>query len=330
MIDHREPPALESVESLASLPAPEALPVRRWARDRLTLAAGLACLVLVAVGVLGWLATRFAVSWLNTRDDRICKFADIELDPPPKPWMKSGSRWLLERVQERFGGDAELPMLGVDLERLRDAFRVCPWVEDVRAIERKFPNRLIVRLRYREPVAFIRLNATTIYLDKDGVVLPEGDIDPTREVLLRLVFLEPLDAIPGLPLQARLTIAGLSREPLSAQRIQEATHLARFLKPKRDPSSPTSTRFAIQYLAPLGSHRLCLYVGEGIWVNWGESPGSEPEGTPTAEEKWVMLGDWINRHGVSPLDPLNAPRRWLYFTKSGVEIGQTVSDRAGS
>lgn len=330
MIEHREPPALESVESRASLPGPGVPPVRRWARDRLALAAGLAALVLIVVGVLGWLGTRAAVSWLNNQDDRICRFADIELDPPPKPWMKSGSRWLLERVQDRFGGDDALPVLSVDLDRLRDAFRVCPWVEDVQAIERKFPNRLIVHLRYREPVAFIRLNAATVYLDKDGVVLPEDDVDPNQGALLRLVFLEPLDAVPGLPLQARLTIAGSSEEPLPAQRIQEAARLAQFLKPRRDPSSPAAARFVIQHLAPLGSRRLCLYIGEGIWVNWGETPGSEPAGTPTAEEKWVMLEDWVDRHGVAPLDPVNAPQRWLYFTKSGVQIGQAASDRAGS
>jgi hypothetical protein len=51
------------------------------------------------------------------------------------------------------------------------------------------------------------------------------------------------------------------------------------------------------------------------WIRWGEAPGAEAPGRPTAAEKWEMLRDWARHHvpsGVVHPD-------FLAFTKDGVE-----------
>jgi cell division protein FtsQ len=54
----------------------------------------------------------------------------------------------------------------------RDALREVPWIREA-SVARVWPNRVIVRVQERTPVAFVRMNASHFGLiDADGVILP--------------------------------------------------------------------------------------------------------------------------------------------------------------
>jgi cell division septal protein FtsQ len=69
------------------------------------------------------------------------------------------------------GLDTGMPMTEVDLNGARDAIAARPWIDEVR-IERRWPNRVAVAVREREPVAAVPAAAGGWALvDDDGHVL---------------------------------------------------------------------------------------------------------------------------------------------------------------
>ena len=53
-------------------------------------------------------------------------------------------------------------------------------------------------------------------------------------------------------------------------------------------------------------------TGDELLILWGEPPGAEAPGEPSAEAKWAMLRDWARRNTPQPVQ---APRTILRFTK---------------
>jgi cell division septal protein FtsQ len=83
------------------------------------------------------------------------------------------SRSAIEKI---FDDDEGASVYLIPLAERRDAVREVPWVRQA-SVARLWPNRVIVRVQERTPVAFVRLNASGSgsrfgMIDGEGVILP--------------------------------------------------------------------------------------------------------------------------------------------------------------
>jgi hypothetical protein len=211
--------------------------------------------------------------------------------------------------------DVPYSALDVDLGELRREFRLYSWVKHVGQVERKPPNRIIVPLDYRTPVARAPLpgKAGLVLLDVDGVILPADDVDPDavgRTILLSR-FEPPFELRPGR--------VWSSSEGRPDERVLGAVKLAAFLQSAlargKEPVVPSLQPKAIYPIANV-KDGLWLVNRESTLVLWGAPPGAEGPGNLSAEEKWAMLLRWLpNRPKVPVLSP-----SYLSFAKEGVVI----------
>ena len=97
------------------------------------------------------------------------------------PWVDEAS--ILQQVVHEASLDDQLSLLDPGLnERLSLAIEDHPWVEHVERVEKFQPPRVVVTLRYREPVAFIKNNQpvpagkkqlpSVCLVDRHGIRLP--------------------------------------------------------------------------------------------------------------------------------------------------------------
>lgn len=295
------------------------IPVNRRTAVSRVVAVLVALAVAIPLLVLGTQrASRTLKGWLHQRDTYQLRFADIELLPPPPPWIKSGKTGLLERVRENANWPASISLLDVDLDALgRDFQRASPWIRSVDRKETSYPNRLRLYVRYREPVAELTVNRLRLVLDRDGVVLPDPDDLNLDECghLIKIVDLLPANA-PAATYDARPGRA--LKRPVEGETdiALQAARLAAFFKahiPAKPPSKPTCRVVAI-HESPRG---LFAETVEPTMILWGPAPGFERPGEPSAEEKWAMLEDWLEAH--NDLKTIQHPL-FLAFDKGRVQV----------
>jgi cell division protein FtsQ len=90
------------------------------------------------------------------------------------------SRAAIEKV---FADDEGVSVYLIPLAARRDALREVAWIREA-SVARVWPNRVIVRVNERTPVAFVRLNASRFGLiDGEGVILPSATDRFTLPVL---------------------------------------------------------------------------------------------------------------------------------------------------
>jgi len=148
------------------------------------------------------------------------------------------SRSKLQRV---FAPDFERSIFTVPLAERRRRLLAIDWVEDA-SVSRLWPDRLIVRIRERIPVAFVNLRSGVMLIDRHGVLL------------------EP-------PLQVRFTfpvISGVSE----AQRALRVRAMMRLLNDLGDRAKDASE----VNVADLESLRLIAQVrGQAVELNIGDT-----------------------------------------------------------
>jgi cell division protein FtsQ len=81
--------------------------------------------------------------------------------------VKYASRWKVQRV---FAPDFERSIFAVPLAERRRRLLAIDWVEDA-TISRLWPDRLVVRIRERRPVAFVYMRSGVLLIDAYGVLL---------------------------------------------------------------------------------------------------------------------------------------------------------------
>lgn len=74
------------------------------------------------------------------------------------------------KVQHVFAADFGASIFEVPLGERRRRLLAIDWVEDA-SVSRLWPDRLVVRIRERKPVAFVLLNSTVLLIDSQGVLL---------------------------------------------------------------------------------------------------------------------------------------------------------------
>ena len=76
------------------------------------------------------------------------------------------------KVQRVFAGDFDRSIFAVPLDERRHRLLAIDWVEDA-SISRVWPDRLVVRIRERRPVAFVQFGTAVLLIDAHGVLLDQ-------------------------------------------------------------------------------------------------------------------------------------------------------------
>ena len=79
------------------------------------------------------------------------------------------SRWKVQRV---FAADFDRSIFSVPLAERRRRLLAIDWVEDA-SVSRVWPDRLVVRIRERRPVAFVSFRSGPLLIDAQGVLLEQ-------------------------------------------------------------------------------------------------------------------------------------------------------------
>jgi cell division protein FtsQ len=127
-----------------------------------------------------------------------------------------GNRFVTpDAVTEKFSADMGRSVVRVPLTERREALESLPWVEEAH-VQRVMPNRILVEITERTPVAFLRTGSDLSLVDAQGVILDRpvegefkfpvvsgiGDLTPraTREQHMNLYvqFMKEIERIqPG-------------------------------------------------------------------------------------------------------------------------------------
>lgn len=123
-----------------------------------------------------------------------------------------------QTLKEIIGVKPNAPLLSVDLGKLREDLLKNPWVKDA-SVRRAFPDRLIITLTERQPLA-IWLDAPGMpgVIDAEGVVLAQGGFENYG----------PLLAVTGIDSDKKAAdlIALLKGQPDVAVRIKKAVFVS--------------------------------------------------------------------------------------------------------
>jgi len=290
-------------------------PAGRLDARRLLAAFSLLVIVAVAAAYLGRQALDAAVSWLAGQPRYQLPFSRIELVSPPPDCFRGGAPAFLERVRKTANEPETLSLLDLEPGRIERAFKLFPWVGNVESVA--FPPRGIeVRLAYNEPAAVVQIGTVErVVLDAHGVLLPLEDIDTAK--IGRTILINGKGIVA--PAANRLGLVWKTETPERPELAQvdryvlQAAKLAGFLlDPERKREAETST--ALRFLAvvasdPMSERWLFLRNADNVIILWGEAPGDEQPGQPSAEDKWRILVDKAKKKAISPQ---SKPGHWVF------------------
>jgi hypothetical protein len=276
--------------------------VRRIPPERLAVVVlGLLGAVVLAV-VLGATLWNHGVAYVNGQPQFQLAYSQIELDPSIPPWFKGHREAFLERVWAGTAEPRTLSALDFDGDRLLKLFRRNPWVKRAVKVVHEYPNKVVVFLEFRSPVALARLpDGSKIPLDREGVILPLEDID--LEAAGPLVWLDRFNAPSGLsPGEVWASADPQSGVDRPDDRLIAAAQLADFLKASLgDLGGVLSPPLFVHVLRwdDEGSYVQLSCVdslGDKLMVCWDDPSASREVRKLSPSRKWAMLCDWIRKN----------------------------------
>lgn len=316
-MENREPPRMSMGEGPATrrfarfVASPK---VHRLAPTRLVLAILAASAGFLLLGLLISSFANSAQRWLNHQPQHQLAFREIELVPPPPPWYQGDTPVFLDRVREAAALKADsFPVLEVPPQELKRVFGLYCWVERVLRVEKRYPNRVIISLEYRKPVA-IPESASGLLLDGNGVFLPVKDVE--RAALPTPIPIrasgKPYNPRPG----EKWKQGDPEKGPVETKELAvKAARLAAFLQTARTAIKPDRSAPSVLLIHAKEEGGLWV-LWEKTWVHWHHAPGDEETGEPGADAKWTALGEWFGQHGAREV----AFPEYLAFTRAGIEV----------
>ncbi len=298
----RTSPILDAPDASASRPKPTAsahAPTRSISRRKLLQAGALSTGGLLVLAGVSW-GWNAAKSWLAVRPAYRCRFADIQLQPPPPAWIKRGAEALLAKVRQDSGLPVTLDSQAIDLAVLRRAFaHHSPWVLEVLEVRRAYPNQLTIHLSYREPVLEVvekdgQQERLIALLDGEAVVLPHDETEISA--LGPLLRVQPTQVPTGL--REGLAWPDGSAEGRPDPVMAEVARLAGFVKHRNKALGARAIPF--QQIHALPKFGIFLGATEKRWVRWRTSilPEASPE--LSDERKWMILEAWVEERRPWP------------------------------
>jgi hypothetical protein len=296
---------------------------KHLAPHRMVLGGVAAVGVLAVAAVLGTQAARSVIAYVHAHPSYQLSFREVVLDPPPPPWFRGGASAFLEEVWSTPNEPRTFSTLDLDKNSLSLLFRNCAWVRKLSRITVGHPNRITVRLEYREPVAVASYpDGSEAWVDREGVLLPPDDID--REALGPIVGLHGFPP----PSEPRFGEVWSGAEPRwgtsqPEPRAVEAAALAGFLRARLYDIAESLPRKPSAVVQLHGTRGLVVQITYGevipdsLLVYWGNDPLADAFVRDLGDhQKWTMLRDWVRRtapgHGGKPT--------LLRFTRQGVVV----------
>jgi hypothetical protein len=239
-------------------------------------------MVMVFLGAWAWVwgevRTRALASeeyWLG--------LSNVEITPLP-PWIHHDVRGEVFRDASL---DRPLSILDDDLtDRLAAAFRLHPWVAEVRRVRKYCPARATVDLVFRRPVCMVQVPGGLLPVDITGVLLPSGDFSPLEAGgYPRLVGVETLPVGPPGERWGDIRVAGAAEIAAAFGPVWDKLNLQRIV--------PVST-------ATASSNRedtYTIYTKGGTRILWGRAPSTALAGEVAAEEKVARLEKYAAENG---------------------------------
>jgi hypothetical protein len=330
VMEHREPPriaagdrrfdgAIEEPASGFRLRAFD--PFRDRRRIDLLRAGVMIAAALALTAILFYLGSRAAiaaVTWLHRQSQYQVAFDEIKLVQELPRWYRGGNREFLDRVRRGSGQSARLSQLEVRPDRLAVAFKLDPCVEEVVRVSYT-PGRILVDLKFREPVAWVKPEKGQHLVDGEGRVLPAEDVD--FEAAGPLLNITGVDLSP--PADSRVGVVWKSKSKSGEveqvdRRIVAAAGLARFLRQqgRLGGKLPPALQMIEIIVTDFGGRGLFLLNAKGTVFCWGRAPGAEQPRELTAMEKWETLRRWTE----SSLGQTLAEGDYWEFSRRGVSL----------
>lgn len=292
--------------------------VRPHAIARQIAIVALGTLAVAAIVKLGAAIRDSAYEAAATGKNYVFAFREIQLEPEPPAWIKLGASGLLEAIRTSAHRPETESIATLDLERLSQDIAANPWVAKVNHADKRFPNRVRVKVEYREPVAVAKTPQGPVYLDAIGVVLPAAELAPKRSGPLFL--LQVGEAIPPLRAGVRWGMAPMpDGETAPDSRITSACELAKALKSLGANRPERDSRLQVVALHPHHPSGLFVELGGEIMVLWGKTAGA-PE---AIKQKWEILEDWVDHGGPATL--VRRRKEYLEFRGKALVIHRPKS-----
>ncbi len=281
----------------------------------------------VVIGLLvvgGSNVWRSMETWLHRQTVHRLDFGAIELDPPPPGWIKGGRAALLEQVRADRAHLKSVSMLELSLDALLTDFRRNPWISRAEGAARDYPNRVRVRLAYREPVASVRTeHRGTWIVDREAVVLPADEVDTARAGrLVTIVARDPAgEPVAGLVWPGDPAEMAPAR-PGAPSPLLLAANLAGFLKDRSrdraDSANPPVPEFVVFARdEPRSIRGLYVVLEGGTHVYWSGLADLDDPSAPGDTEKWRRLVDRAGRDGGLRVRPRD---EFFDFNREGIEV----------
>lgn len=327
VVEDPAPPEISEETDEGGSGSSPALPTRRLAVSRLALAVGGLIGIPLLVGTRGLSTIR---GWLAQQSTYRLDFDSIELDPPPPSRIRIGAKGLLGEVRRAGGWPERISVLDLDLDALRRDFRIhCPWVEAVGSVRVEHPNRVVVTLAFRQPVARVKTeHQPERILDSHGVLLPLDEIEPTALPDLAVIQNKndkPNQVLPPPTVDRPGHVWSVRSAPDAESQpcvpILGAARLAASLMRQRETDRGSDWLGAVE-INPTNPGELWLRFSEGVhsppcWLLWGATPGEEPPGSWDAARKWAALSAWVEAVRSFRIKP-KAPYEYE-FVATGIE-----------
>lgn len=241
-------------------------------------------LLAAACGIGGYMLWKQVGPTALSAEEYWVDTGDIDVQPQPQ-WLTSED--LLKQVTRDASLEQRQNLLDKKLvERIGLAFAAHPWVEEVVRVEKFYPARIEVQLKYRQPVAAVVVGRERLPIDAYGVVLPAENFPPAE--------LHKFPKVTGVltqPAQAA-GVAWSDNAVLGAAIIAEAfgdqwhaLGLAEIYCMSRRSTRGIENSFV-------------LVTRGGAKIPWGSQPlRKEPVSGLSAEEKVGRLKTYVEEHG---------------------------------
>lgn len=257
-------------------------PLVRFGRRRQGVLA--VALVLVAFAYGGWRLWDRVEDTVRLRPEYTLEPHEVQITPTPA-WIRADVK-----AEALRNGSLDGPLSILDdrlAQRLAKAFALHPWVAEVKGVNKHYPSRVAVELRYRRPAAMVEVPGGLFPVDDEAVLLPSADFTAVEaRQYPRLVGIE------SQPLGPVGTAWG-DRRVLDAARIAVALRDVwadlRLQSVRRVPASGGAL--------PASETEYELITQSGVVIPWGRAPGSEQSTETPLAEKIARLKQYATDYG---------------------------------
>ncbi|MBT4864366.1 MAG: hypothetical protein HON53_04485 [Planctomycetaceae bacterium] len=259
---------------------------------------------------------------LNEQPAYRIRAADISINRPP--------RFVPEDLVQQVVEQAELPddLLLLDeglVARVAESFGRHPWVAEVIEVKKAVPARLTVTLRYRVPIAMIKVQQGVYPVDVEGRLLPPADFSIAETGQYPLILnVKSMPLGPAGEMWGDTTVVAAARLAGVLQPEWDELKLAAIYAPR--PKAATQS---------VGDVQLELLTTDGSHILWGRAPGSDHPGELDPTKKIGRLkkyqadfGKFDDPHGPYEIDI----RHWQEISRRplvqrGWEVQRTRSSQ---